>query len=86
MEASFLSSVNSYRPPAGVASDDVARFCAAELEDEITRLGAPKRLGRLPGELNHYGYRPKGIAAVIAPKVPSEPANKSTQSMPGRSG
>jgi len=34
---------------------------------EITRLGAPKRLGRLPGELNHYGYRPKGIAAVIAP-------------------
>jgi hypothetical protein len=42
MEASFLSSVNSYRPPAGVASDDVARFCAAELEDEITRLGADR--------------------------------------------
>jgi len=34
---------------------------------EIIRLGASKRMGRLPGEVNLYGYRPKGIAAVIAP-------------------
>lgn len=34
---------------------------------EMLRLGAPRRMGRAPGELNHAGYQPKGIAAVIAP-------------------
>ncbi len=34
---------------------------------EIIRLGAPRRMGRAPGEVNLYQYRPKGIAAVIAP-------------------
>jgi RHH-type transcriptional regulator, proline utilization regulon repressor / proline dehydrogenase / delta 1-pyrroline-5-carboxylate dehydrogenase len=34
---------------------------------EMLRLGAPRRLGSAPGELNHYSYEPKGIAAVIAP-------------------
>jgi adenosylmethionine-8-amino-7-oxononanoate aminotransferase len=39
-EASFLSSVNSYRPPAGVAPQAVAAHCVAELEAEIVRVGA----------------------------------------------
>jgi len=34
---------------------------------EMKRIGAPKRLGTLPGELNHLEYRPRGVAAVIAP-------------------
>jgi RHH-type proline utilization regulon transcriptional repressor/proline dehydrogenase/delta 1-pyrroline-5-carboxylate dehydrogenase len=34
---------------------------------EMIRLGAPQRLGKAPGELNHYFYEPKGLAAVIAP-------------------
>jgi len=37
---SHLSPVNTYRPPANVAPGDVARFCAQELEQEISRLGA----------------------------------------------
>lgn len=39
IEASHLSPVNVYRPPAGVAPDRVAEACAAELEQEILRLG-----------------------------------------------
>lgn len=34
---------------------------------EMMRLGEPQRLGNLPGEVNHYFYEPKGVAAVIAP-------------------
>ena len=34
---------------------------------EMVRLGEPRRLGHAPGELNHYLYEPKGVAAVIAP-------------------
>ena len=34
---------------------------------EMIRLGRPRRMGHAPGELNTYGYRPKGVAAVIAP-------------------
>ncbi len=34
---------------------------------EMKRLDEPRRLGRLPGELNQLGYRPRGVAAVIAP-------------------
>lgn len=34
---------------------------------EMIRLGSPRRMGRAPGEVNLYQYRPKGIAAVIAP-------------------
>lgn len=34
---------------------------------EMIRLGAPQRLGSVPGELNHYHYQPKGVAVVIAP-------------------
>jgi adenosylmethionine-8-amino-7-oxononanoate aminotransferase len=38
-EASFLSTVNEYRPPKGVKPGDVAAFCADELEREILQLG-----------------------------------------------
>ncbi|MEW5773597.1 MAG: proline dehydrogenase family protein [Thermodesulfobacteriota bacterium] len=34
---------------------------------EMLRLASPRRMGRAPGELSHYLYRPKGLAAVIAP-------------------
>lgn len=40
LEASRLSPVNAYRPPPGVAPQDVAEHCAQELDDEIRRLGA----------------------------------------------
>ena len=39
IEASFLSSVNAYRPPPGVSGAELASVCAAELETEIERLG-----------------------------------------------
>ena len=34
---------------------------------EAIRLGEPRRMGNAPGELNHYFYQGKGVAAVIAP-------------------
>ncbi len=34
---------------------------------EMIRLGKPRRMGHAPGELNHYFYEPKGVAAIIAP-------------------
>jgi len=37
---SLLHPANAYRPPAGVAPDQVATWCANELESEILRLGA----------------------------------------------
>jgi RHH-type transcriptional regulator, proline utilization regulon repressor / proline dehydrogenase / delta 1-pyrroline-5-carboxylate dehydrogenase len=35
--------------------------------NEMDRLGAPRRLGLAPGELNHLSWSPRGVAAVIAP-------------------
>ncbi len=34
---------------------------------EMIRHGEPQRIGNAPGEINHYFYEPKGIAAVISP-------------------
>jgi RHH-type proline utilization regulon transcriptional repressor/proline dehydrogenase/delta 1-pyrroline-5-carboxylate dehydrogenase len=34
---------------------------------EMVRLGEPRPVGHALGEVNHYFYEPKGIAAVIAP-------------------
>jgi RHH-type proline utilization regulon transcriptional repressor/proline dehydrogenase/delta 1-pyrroline-5-carboxylate dehydrogenase len=34
---------------------------------EMIRLGSGRRMGTAPGELNHYLYQPKGLAAVISP-------------------
>ncbi len=42
---------------------DFMEYYAREME----RLATPRRMGNAPGELNHYIYEPKGIAAVIAP-------------------
>jgi adenosylmethionine-8-amino-7-oxononanoate aminotransferase len=42
IEASFLSPVNEYRPPRNVAPEDLAAHGAAELEQEILRLGPEK--------------------------------------------
>ena len=42
---------------------DFLRFYA----EEMIRIGAPKRLGALPGELNYSHYIPRGVVAVISP-------------------
>ncbi|MBI5586283.1 MAG: bifunctional proline dehydrogenase/L-glutamate gamma-semialdehyde dehydrogenase [Deltaproteobacteria bacterium] len=34
---------------------------------EMIRLGRPRRLGDVPGEVSHLFYEPRGVAAVIAP-------------------
>ena len=34
---------------------------------EMIRLAAPRRMGRVPGELSHLFYEPRGVAGVIAP-------------------
>lgn len=34
---------------------------------EMVTMGQPRRIGHAPGELNHYFYEPKGVAAVISP-------------------
>ncbi|OGU10845.1 MAG: L-glutamate gamma-semialdehyde dehydrogenase [Geobacteraceae bacterium GWC2_58_44] len=34
---------------------------------EMATLAKPRRIGQAPGELNHYLYEPKGVAAVISP-------------------
>ncbi|MGD9996821.1 MAG: aspartate aminotransferase family protein [Ilumatobacteraceae bacterium] len=39
LPVSHISPANTFRPPDGCRPDEVAAFCAAELEDEILRLG-----------------------------------------------
>ena len=39
VEAGFMSPANVYRPPAGVAPDDITDFCAEELTREIETVG-----------------------------------------------
>ncbi|MEJ5347630.1 MAG: L-glutamate gamma-semialdehyde dehydrogenase [Desulfosoma sp.] len=34
---------------------------------EMIRLGTPRRMGRVPGEISHLFYEPRGVTAVIAP-------------------
>jgi len=34
---------------------------------EMLRLGTPRRMGHIPGELSHLFYEPRGVAVVIAP-------------------
>ncbi|WP_367025811.1 proline dehydrogenase family protein [Methylococcus sp. ANG] len=34
---------------------------------EMLRLGAPQKLGRVPGEENRYWYEPRGVGLVVAP-------------------
>jgi hypothetical protein len=42
IEASFVSAVNAYRPPAGVSTADLSDHGIAELEAEILRVGSDK--------------------------------------------
>ena len=34
---------------------------------EMIRLATPRRMGRVPGEISHLFYEPRGVAVVIAP-------------------
>ncbi|MBZ4660788.1 MAG: delta-pyrroline-5-carboxylate dehydrogenase / L-proline dehydrogenase, partial [Desulfacinum sp.] len=34
---------------------------------EMIRLGTPRRMGHVPGEVSHLFYEPRGVAAVVAP-------------------
>ncbi|MFZ2950547.1 MAG: L-glutamate gamma-semialdehyde dehydrogenase, partial [Desulfuromonadaceae bacterium] len=34
---------------------------------EMIRYGEPQRIGNAPGEINHYFYEPRGVAAIISP-------------------
>src|SRR5699024_1309700 len=43
IDVPLLSPVNSYRPPKGVSAEEVAQWCADELEREILKLG-PQRV------------------------------------------
>jgi RHH-type proline utilization regulon transcriptional repressor/proline dehydrogenase/delta 1-pyrroline-5-carboxylate dehydrogenase len=52
------------------ADADVAEaidFCEYYAAGAVALMGLPRRLGRLPGELNHLLYQPMGVGAVIAP-------------------
>ena len=69
VDASFLSSVNAYRPPTGVAAADLAAHGAAELETEIRRLG-PMRVAAfifepVVGAAGGVIPAPPGYAAAI---------------------
>lgn len=69
IEASFLSSVNAYRPPAGVEVATLAEHAADELEDEILRLG-PKRVAAfvfepVVGAAGGVIPAPPGYAALV---------------------
>ncbi len=39
VDASFVSAANVYRPPVGVAPENIPEYCAAELEREILKQG-----------------------------------------------
>jgi hypothetical protein len=62
-QVSFLSPVNTYRPPAGVAPEDVAAHGAKELEDEIQRLG--------PGNVAAFIFEP--VVGAAGGAVPAPP-------------
>ena len=63
IDASFLSSVNAYRPPAGVDVSRVGEHCALELEAEILRLGA--------GNVAAFIFEPVvGAAGGVIPAPP----------------
>jgi RHH-type proline utilization regulon transcriptional repressor/proline dehydrogenase/delta 1-pyrroline-5-carboxylate dehydrogenase len=51
------------------ASADVAEACdfLEYYAREMVRLGAPRLVGSVPGEVNHYLYEPRGVTLVIAP-------------------
>lgn len=42
---------------------DFCRYYARQMRE----ISNPRRVGRIPGEMSHYFYRPRGVCAVIAP-------------------
>jgi adenosylmethionine-8-amino-7-oxononanoate aminotransferase len=69
VEASFLSAVNSYRPPPGVTAAELARHGALELQAEIERVG-PERVAAfifepVVGAAGGVVPAPPGYAALI---------------------
>jgi hypothetical protein len=64
LEASFLSPANAYRPPEGVAVEEIADYCAAEVEQEILRLG--------PETVSAFIFEPVvGAAGGVVPAPPN---------------
>jgi adenosylmethionine-8-amino-7-oxononanoate aminotransferase len=64
LDVSFMSSANAYRPPAGLTADEIADYCAAELEQEILRLG--------PETVSAFIFEPVvGAAGGIVPAPPN---------------
>jgi adenosylmethionine-8-amino-7-oxononanoate aminotransferase len=68
-EASFVASVNAYRPPDGVAPAALARHAAAELEAEILRVGAERVAAFIfepvVGAAGGVVPAPEGYAALV---------------------
>ena len=68
-EASFVGTVNAYRPPAGVAPADLAAHAAAELEAEIVARGAATVAGFIfepvVGAAGGVVPAPEGYAAQV---------------------
>ena len=63
LDASFLSPANAYRPPKGVVVEKIADYCAAELEQEILRLG--------PETVSAFIFEPVvGAAGGVVPAPP----------------
>ena len=63
VEASHLSALNAYRPPPGIAPEDLAQFGAEELEREILRLG--------PARVCAFVFEP--VVGAAGGAVPSPP-------------
>lgn len=63
MPSRFLSPVNAYRPPAGITAEDLAAYCAQELEDAILELG--------PDHVAGFVFEPVvGAAGGVVPAPP----------------
>jgi hypothetical protein len=63
LDVSLLSPANTYRPPANVRPDDVARACSDELEQEIQRLG--------PDQVAAFIFEP--VVGAAGGAVPAPP-------------
>ena len=68
MELSALMTLEAGKPwrEAGGDVDEAVDFLEY-YGREMLRLGAPRRMGHVPGEHNLYFYQPRGVALVIAP-------------------
>lgn len=63
VDVPLISPANVYRPPAGVAPEDVGAACAQELEDKILELG--------PDKVAAFVFEPVvGAAAGVVPAPP----------------